>query len=163
MGRQPDHHADVVCAASTEGETTDAEATVSPADRPPVTWIGREPAPHDPDEGLGVRLRALAGRHRRLVVSAGVFLALAAAAALTMRLIVKPKLLVPLADQHTVPLVSVIVPGVRPVSSEIMVTGTIEARHDLPIGDGGQAGRIVAVYVQIGDRVRRGELLARLD
>lgn len=69
----------------------------------------------------------------------------------------------PLADQRNVPLVSTLVPGLRPVNTQVLVTGSISARHALPIGDGGQAGRIVAVYAQVGDRVREGQILARLD
>jgi RND family efflux transporter MFP subunit len=80
-----------------------------------------------------------------------------------MRLASKAPLLIPLADQRSIPLVSTLVPGVRPVNAQVLVTGSISARHDLPIGDGGQAGRIVAVYVQVGDRVKQGQILARLD
>jgi RND family efflux transporter MFP subunit len=59
--------------------------------------------------------------------------------------------------------VSVVTPGVQPVATDVTFTGTIEARHDLPIGNSGDTGRIVAVYVQAGDHVRRGQMLAQLD
>lgn len=103
------------------------------------------------------------GARQWLVPSAVAVLALAVAAAVTLRLTEAARPLVPLADRNNIPLVSVFVPGVRAVSTQIRVTGSISARHDLPIGDGGQAGRIVKVYVQVGDVVRRGQILAQLD
>jgi RND family efflux transporter MFP subunit len=68
-----------------------------------------------------------------------------------------------LADDHSIPLVSVISPGVRPVTSNVTFTGAISARYDMPIGIDGDAGRIVAIYVEAGDHVKRGQLLAKLD
>ncbi|MHB1813237.1 MAG: efflux RND transporter periplasmic adaptor subunit [Steroidobacteraceae bacterium] len=103
------------------------------------------------------------GTRKAWWLAAGALLVLAVAAVVTMRVTRSSKALVPLAEQRNIPLVSTLVPGLRPVSTEVMVTGSISARHDLPIGDGGQAGRIVAVYVQVGDMVRQGQILARLD
>jgi RND family efflux transporter MFP subunit len=68
-----------------------------------------------------------------------------------------------LADQQSIPLVSVLSPGVRPVTSNVTFTGAISARYDMPIGIDGDAGRVVAVYVEAGDHVKRGQLLAKLD
>lgn len=102
-------------------------------------------------------------RRRRRTIGVAIVLALGLAVALWAHFAAKSAAITPLADQHRVPLVSVIVPGLQPVSTQVMVTGTIEARHDLPIGDGGQAGRIVAVYAQVGDHVRKGQVLAQLD
>jgi HlyD family secretion protein len=102
-------------------------------------------------------------RRKWLIGAAGIAAALAVVAAVWMEHASSSKALVPLADRSSLPLVSVIVPGVQPVSTEVLVTGTIEARHDLPIGDAGAAGRIDAVYVQAGDRVRKGQLLAQID
>ena len=42
-------------------------------------------------------------------------------------------------------------------------TGTIAARYDMPIGIEGDAGRIIGVYVEAGDHVKRGQLLAKID
>jgi len=69
----------------------------------------------------------------------------------------------PLAAQQSIPLVSVSSPGVTPVTSTVTFTGTISARYDMPIGIEGDAGRIIAVYVEAGDRVKRGQLLAKID
>jgi RND family efflux transporter MFP subunit len=68
-----------------------------------------------------------------------------------------------LAMQHTLPLVSVTSPGVTSVTSTVTFTGTISARYDMPIGIEGDAGRIVAVYVEAGDHVKRGQILAKID
>lgn len=65
------------------------------------------------------------------------------------------------ADQ--IPLVTVAVPGRVPVSSTVSFTGAIAARYDMPIGVEGEGGRIAAVLVEPGDRVRQGQVLARLD
>ena len=86
--------------------------------------------------------RRLNPRRRWLLGAAGVVVVIAVGAALWMERASSSKALVPLADRTSVPLVSVVVPGVQPVSTQVLVTGTIEARHDLPIGDAGAAGRI---------------------
>jgi len=62
-----------------------------------------------------------------------------------------------------VPLVSVIVPGQQSVTSSVSFTGAIAARYDMPIANEGDTGRIVAVYVEAGDHVKRGQVLARID
>lgn len=66
-------------------------------------------------------------------------------------------------SQESIPLVSVVVPRVIPVTSTVTFTGTIFARNDIPIGVEGDAGRVVAIYVEAGDRVRRGQVMAKLD
>ena len=122
------------------------------------TWIAREDARH-PE--LAQRRPRLARKRWLMVTGAG--LAAAVTAGVWMHVAAKPPARIALANRPDVPLVSTLVPGVQPVSSRVLVTGTISARHNLPIGDGGQAGRIVKVYVQVGDVVRRGQILARLD
>jgi HlyD family secretion protein len=102
-------------------------------------------------------------RRTWLLAAAGVVVVVAVGSALWMEHVSSSKALVPLADRTSIPVVSVIVPGLRPVSTEVMVTGTIAARHDLPIGDAGAAGRIDKVYVQVGDHVSKGQILAQID
>jgi RND family efflux transporter MFP subunit len=68
----------------------------------------------------------------------------------------------PLMQQST-PLVTVITPRATPVTSSVTFSGTIFARYDVPIGAEGDPGRIVAIYVEAGDRVKRGQVLAKLD
>ena len=102
-------------------------------------------------------------RRKWLLGAAGIAVAIAVGAAVWMSRASAPKAIAPLADRTSVPLVSVMTPGVQPVATQVTFTGTIEARHQLPIGNSGDTGRVVAVYVQVGDRVRHGQLLARLD
>jgi len=102
-------------------------------------------------------------RRKWLLGAAGLVVVIAIAAAVWMSRASAPKAVAPLAAENSAPLVSVVTPGVQPVSTEISFSGTIEARHQLPIGNSGDTGRIVAVYVQVGDAVRRGQLLARID
>jgi RND family efflux transporter MFP subunit len=61
------------------------------------------------------------------------------------------------------PLVTVLVPGRSDVTSTVAFTGTINARDETAIGVEGEGARVAAVLVEAGDRVRRGQLLARLD
>jgi HlyD family secretion protein len=68
-----------------------------------------------------------------------------------------------LADSGAVPLVSVIVPRLQSVTSNVSFTGAIAARYDMPIANEGETGRIVAVYVEAGDHVKRGQILAKID
>jgi len=63
----------------------------------------------------------------------------------------------------SIPLVTARAPGLTPVTASVTFTGAIQARYDLPIGSQGDAGRITAVYVDSGEWVHRGQLLARLD
>lgn len=65
--------------------------------------------------------------------------------------------------RQSVPLVSVVTPNLVPVAAKVTFTGTISARYDIPIGVEGDAGRIAAIYVEAGDRVKRGQRLAKLD
>jgi HlyD family secretion protein len=98
-----------------------------------------------------------------LLGAVGSAVAIAVAAAIWMSRASDSKPVTTLAASTSIPLVSVVTPGVRPVATQVTFTGTIEARHELPIGNSGDTGRIVAVYVQVGDHVRRGQVLAQLD
>jgi len=98
-----------------------------------------------------------------LLVAAGIAAAIAIGTAFWMTRASSPKAAATLAASTSVPLVSVVTPGVQPVATQVTFTGTVEARHELPIGNSGDTGRIVAVYVQVGDHVRRGQVLAQLD
>jgi len=65
--------------------------------------------------------------------------------------------------EESLPLVTVMAPRFRSVTASVSFTGTVSARHDMPIGTEGEGGRVIAVYVEAGDKVRRGQILARLD
>jgi RND family efflux transporter MFP subunit len=60
-------------------------------------------------------------------------------------------------------LVSVIAPVPGDIAATVSITGAISARNDMPIGPEGEGGRVAVVYVEAGDRVRRGQVLAQLD
>ncbi len=102
-------------------------------------------------------------KRKWLFGATGIAVVVAIAVAVWMSRASAPKAVAPLAARTSAPLVSVVTPGVQPVANQVTFTGTIEARHELPIGNSGDTGRIVAVYVQVGDRVRRGQALAQLD
>jgi HlyD family secretion protein len=148
---------------------TNPEHFVSPPESrgEPVTWIGRDragaeristypPAATEPDVG------AAPLRKRLLPIGVAVLVVLVVAAVLWRVMHPKPAL-VPLADQQSIPLISVMKPGVRSITSTVTFTGTIAARYDMPIGNDGDTGRIVSVYVEPGDHVERGQLLAKLS
>jgi RND family efflux transporter MFP subunit len=95
--------------------------------------------------------------------AAAIVLALGIVAAVWMNRASTPKPMTALANEQSIPLVSVISPGITAVTSTVTFTGAISARYDMPIGIDGDAGRIVAIYVEAGDHVKRGQLLAKLD
>ncbi|MDB6083256.1 MAG: hemolysin secretion protein [Gammaproteobacteria bacterium] len=66
-------------------------------------------------------------------------------------------------DKTTIPTVSVTAVGLSTVPTNIQIIGTIAARYDMPIGVEGDAGRVAAIYVEAGDHVKRGQVLARLN
>src|SRR5882724_3053879 len=67
------------------------------------------------------------------------------------------------ANKVPVPTVSVTEIGVSTLPTTVSIIGTIAARYDMPIGVEGDAGRVAAIYVEAGDHVKRGQVLARLN
>lgn len=61
------------------------------------------------------------------------------------------------------PLVSVTVAKLSPVTANVSFSGSIRARYEMPVGAEAESGRVAAIYVEAGDQVARGQLLARLD
>lgn len=61
------------------------------------------------------------------------------------------------------PLVTIVVPTLGEIKSSVSLTGLINARNDVPIGNEGDAARITEVLVEAGAHVRRGQVLARLN
>ena len=62
-----------------------------------------------------------------------------------------------------IPTVSVTLAGRSAVPTTVSIIGNIAARYDMPIGVEGDAGRVAAIYVEAGDHVKRGQVLARLN
>ena len=146
----------------------------------PIAWISRDHAPIElvpaenrtaPATDGGAPTVALhptsdAGSPGRLKWTLGalaIVIAVAVAAAAWMSHTSAPPPMTALANEQSIPLVSVTSPGVTAVTSNVTFTGAISARYDMPIGIDGDAGRIVAIYVEAGDHVRKGQLLAKLD
>jgi len=65
--------------------------------------------------------------------------------------------------EGAIPLVTATAPGLSPVTATVSFTGTINARYDISIGTDGETGRVAAIYVEVGDHVKAGQLLAQLD
>src|SRR3984957_7632070 len=65
--------------------------------------------------------------------------------------------------ENPIPTVSVTEVGVSTLPTTVSIIGTIAARYDTPVGAEGDAGRVAAIYVEAGDHVKRGQVLARLD
>jgi len=61
------------------------------------------------------------------------------------------------------PRVTVIVPGSNMVESVISATGSLAARRDMPVGAVGEGGMVTRVFVEAGDWVRAGQILASVD
>jgi HlyD family secretion protein len=147
----------------------------------PIAWIARDHAPAErvspeispgpgAETGAGAPTvlhhpaSAVGSPGRLWIVGAlAIIVALAVAAAVWMSRASTASVTTTLANQQSIPLVSVMSPGVTAVTSNVTFTGAISARYDMPIGIDGDAGRIVAIYVEAGDHVKRGQLLARLD
>lgn len=66
-------------------------------------------------------------------------------------------------SEGAIPLVTASAPGLSPVTATVSFTGTINARYDISIGTDGETGRVSAIYVELGDHVKAGQLLAQLD
>jgi HlyD family secretion protein len=138
------------------------------ADPEPIAWIGRErpsierlaePEPVPAMTPAEPRSRA------RLIWSLGALVAVLLIALVAWKLFggaSKPAQST-LADRGAVPLISVIVPRLQPVTSNVSFTGAIAARYDMPIANEGDTGRILVVYVEAGDHVKRGQILAKID
>jgi HlyD family secretion protein len=67
------------------------------------------------------------------------------------------------ASEGAIPLVTATSPGLSPVTATVSFTGTINARYDISIGTDGETGRVAAIYVEVGDHVKAGQLLAQID
>lgn len=130
-----------------------------------ITWIGRDRAAFE--RAVAAEVPASGAEtakpwRRWLLPTSVVIIALLIASASFMLLGRKPYV-TPLMHQEEVPLVTVMTPPVKEVTASVSFTGAIAARYDMPIANEGDTARIVGVYVEPGDHVQKGQLLARLD
>jgi HlyD family secretion protein len=143
--------------------------TTPEAQDEPVAWIGRERSFERVPEWTVEKhpevapAQAVAGRWKWTTVGAVIAALLIAFAAWKLLSGGAAKPASTLADRGGVPLVSVLVPRRQAVTSNVTFTGAIAARYDMPIANDGDTGRIVAVYAEAGDHVKRGQLLAKID
>ena len=128
------------------------------SDSPSVAYIGRDRTPPPATEPT------TAGSIPQRWIIGGAVLLVLIVALLVARHFMQPT---PLAagklQDSQLPLVSVMTPRLKSVQSTVTFTGTIHARYDMPISAEGESGRITAVLVEAGDRVKRGQVLVRLD
>lgn len=99
----------------------------------------------------------------RILVGIGALLLIAAGAGGWLLMRTHPAAAAESKDSSVPPLVTVVVPALGKVSSTVSLTGLISARNDTPIGNEGDTSRIAEVLVEAGERVRQGQVLARLN
>ncbi len=59
--------------------------------------------------------------------------------------------------------VTVITPGRDTIARSISATGTLAARREIPVGVVGEGGQVAQVYVDAGDWVQQGQVLASIE
>ena len=99
----------------------------------------------------------------------GRWIALAVAAVVVLALIGfwafggKPKAAESKPAAKQIPTVTVTVPGRQTVARTITATGSIAAKVDMPVGVAGEGGQVTGVFVQPGQWVQAGQVLATID
>ncbi len=88
---------------------------------------------------------------------------LAGVALLAWLLILRANATKPTAPATGAPVVSVLVPGTRPVADRVSAVGSISARRDMPVGVVGEGGMVARILVEAGQYVRAGQTMAELD
>src|ERR1700722_13423075 len=127
----------------------------------PVSWIGRQDATNLQENALIVPPSSAWTPARRAVVGVAVVLAVAALGAAIY--FGAKRRSGSTSTEGAIPLVSAAVPGVSAITTTVAFTGAINARYDMPIGTEGETGRVAAIYVEAGDHVKAGQLLAQVD
>jgi HlyD family secretion protein len=133
-----------------------------PVDPEPVTWIGRERITSE-RTGTPAGLPQEPSLLRKWLLPASVVLVALLIASASFMLLGRKPHVTPLMRQEDLPLVTVMTPVVKPVTASVSFTGAIAARYDMPIANEGDTARVVGVYVEPGDHVQKGQLLAKLD
>jgi HlyD family secretion protein len=116
--------------------------------------------PMDANEALGTN------RKRRWILIAVIALLLIAAAAAAMYFMGGDKVDAAAAAKekaNQAQTISVIAPGRETITRSINATGTLAARREVPVGVVGEGGQVSRVYVDAGDWVEQGQVLASID
>ncbi|MDN3646975.1 efflux RND transporter periplasmic adaptor subunit [Pontixanthobacter aestiaquae] len=111
---------------------------------------------------LDVDVPTTQGR-RKLWTVIGILIAAVAAAALAYFLVTGGTTEVADDREEQGASITVVSPGQATIAGEIVATGTLAARRELPVGVDGAGGKVVAVYVDAGSWVRQGQPLAAID
>jgi HlyD family secretion protein len=131
------------------------------ANEQPIAWIGRQDADKSSDNIVSEPIHGGWSAGRWTFVGLGVLLAAAAIGAAiyfgTNRGTASST------QEGSTPLVSASAPGVSAITTTVAFTGTINARYDMPLGTEGETGRVSAIYVEAGDHVKAGQLLAQVN
>jgi len=136
-----------------------------PEEHDPVIWIGRERVAPVPVAAPDAPLEPAPPREwlRKWLLPGGVVIVALLIASASFMLLGRKPHVTPLMHQEELPLVTVITPAIKPVTASVSFTGAIAARYDMPIANEGDTARVVGVYVEPGDHVQKGQLLAKLD
>lgn len=102
-------------------------------------------------------------RRRRIIIVAVVAVVLLALAAWIMSRGASDDTALKSSNTSATPTVSVVAPGRTTITGQINATGSLAATHEVAVGVVGEGGRVISVPVQIGDWVRRGQVLAVID
>jgi multidrug efflux pump subunit AcrA (membrane-fusion protein) len=102
-------------------------------------------------------------RRRRLIVVVAVAAVLVALAAWMMSSGSDGDTALEPSAQNAPPTVTVVEPGRTTVTGLINATGSLAATHEVAVGVVGEGGRVISVPVEVGDWVRRGQVLAVID
>ena len=105
-------------------------------------------------------------RNRRWIIIGVIALAIIIAAALAAYFMTGPKKDTAAAAKEKAgqaQSVTVVAPGQQTVVRAINATGTLAARHEIPVGVVGEGGQVSRVYVDAGDWVKQGQVLASVD
>lgn len=105
------------------------------------------------------------GENRRLYLAIAAILAIALLAGLAYYFLARgePAATADKDVASQAPTVTVAIPGKQAVTQTINATGTLAARREIPVGVVGEGGRVTQVYVDAGDWVKQGQVLASID
>jgi HlyD family secretion protein len=143
-----------------------AQPEIQPETPHSVAWINRDPVANVPPTGgnepqPNSPSSPSPGRRKWLLIA--VILALVVAAFVLVRHFNAARRAAGRTNANSILVVTVTTPGSRAVTARISFTGALAARYDMPIGSDTDTGRIKAIYVEAGDHVKQGQILAQLD